>query len=117
MIDDEQSGGRAYIEYVISQIRCPVCNHRYTADDIMIIDHKDEMWLMALSCSECETRGLVFAIVRDQQTQVEPLTELTPEEIARFEERGAITTDDVLNLHDFLRDYQGDVAELLGDEP
>ncbi len=116
MTDEEETGGRAYIEYLISQIRCPLCQHRYTADDILIIDHKDEIWLMSLSCPECETRGLVFAIVRSQQMQVEPFTELTPEELAWFEERRTITTDDVLNFHDFLRDYHGDMAELLDNE-
>lgn len=117
MIDDEGTEGRIHIEYLISQIRCPVCHHRYTSDDIQVIDHMGELWLMALSCSECETRGLIFAIIRSEQTQIEPLTELTPEELACFEARGAITTDDVLNFHDLLKDYHGDMVGLLKDGP
>jgi len=108
---------RAYIQYLISNIRCPVCHHRYTPDDILVMAHRDELWFTAVVCPECETRGLVLAIVRSQQTQVESLTDLTPEELARFEERGAITADDVLDFHEFLRDYGGDMAELVGNEP
>lgn len=117
MSDKDGTNEGAYIKYLISNIRCPICYHRYTADDILIIDHKDELWCMAIACPECETKGLIFAIVRSQQTQAEPPTELTSEELARFKERGPITADDVLNFYDFLRDYRGDMAELLGIEP
>jgi len=106
-----------YIKYLISNIRCPVCHRRYTADDVLIMDHKGELWFMAVACPECETRGLVFAIVADRRAQPEPITDLSPEELALLDERGPITADDVLDLHDLLRDYRGDMAELLGNEP
>jgi len=109
--------GSAYLKYLISQIRCPVCHHRYSPDDILIMGHKDELWFMALACPECETRGLVLAIVGSPQTPAELLTDLTPEELAQLEKRGAVTADDVLDFHEFLRDYRGDMAELLGNEP
>jgi hypothetical protein len=48
---------------------------------------------------------------------MEPSTDLTSEELASFEERGPITGDDVLDFHDYLEDYRGDMAELLGMEP
>lgn len=116
MSDQEGTDEQAYIRYLLSNLRCPVCRHRYDHDDILDFGHKDELWLVALSCSECETKGLVFAIIKSQPGLAESFTELTPEESARFKEREAITADDVLDLHEFLRDYRGDVAELLGDE-
>lgn len=105
---------QAYIlRYLLSHIRCPVCHHRYHPDDILDFDHQGSLWLVALSCPECETKGLIFALVRSKQKQTEPITELTPEELGRFEEREAITADDVLDFHEFLRDYHGDIAELV----
>jgi hypothetical protein len=113
MNEIEGPSGQAFIRYLISQIRCPVCEHRYTPDDILVMGHQDELWIMAILCPGCETSGLVLAVVEAQQEPSEPFTRLTPEEIARFEGRGPITADDVLDFHEFLRNYGGDLAELV----
>ncbi len=115
MNNEKETDERAYIKHLISQIRCPVCHHRYNANDVLVIDHKDDLWLMGLSCAECETQGLVLAIVANRQVPAEPFTELAPEEVAYFENRGPITDDDLLDFCEFLRDYDGDVFELLDD--
>lgn len=117
MNDEEGTNERAYIRYLISNLRCPMCHHRYTPEDILGFGHKDSLWLMALSCPDCESTGLVFVIVKSEPRPAEALTELTPEELVYLEEREAITANDVLDLHDFLRSYRGDMTELLGDEP
>lgn len=113
MNEPEGPGEHAFMRYLISQIRCPVCDHRYSPDDVLIMGHRDELWIMALVCPECETRGLVFALVEEPEELSEPLADLTPEEVARFEQRGPITADDVLDFHEFLRDYGGDMAGLI----
>ena len=117
MSSEEDANEQAYIEFLLSNIRCPVCHRRYQTDDILTLDHREDMWLMALSCPECETDGLVLAIVKSEETEIDQLTELTSDEIACFEMRGPITADEVLDFHEFMRDYHGDMAELLGDEP
>ena len=117
MSEQDCASERAYIKYLISHLRCPMCDQRYTTDDILLIEHRDELWCMAIACPECETRALVFALVRSDEAQVEPVTDLTAEELASFAHREPITTDDVLDFHDYLRDYGGDMAELLGNEP
>ncbi len=115
--EDGANEQRAYIKYLISNLRCPICHHRYTADDILVVDHKDGVWCMAIACPECETRGLVFAIVRNQQVEEADLpAELASQELVSIADRGPITVDDVLDLHEFLRDYHGDMVELLGFE-
>ncbi|OQY25531.1 MAG: hypothetical protein B6I34_01935 [Anaerolineaceae bacterium 4572_32.1] len=114
MNDEKKSNEQAYIKYLLSNIRCPVCHHRYSPHDILDFDHRNSLWLVALSCPECETKGLVFAIIDKKQEQTESFTELTAGEIDLFEEREAITSNDVLDFHEFLKDYSGDIAELVG---
>jgi len=115
MIDEEGINKQAYIKYLISHINCPVCNRSYTPDNIQILGHKvkEEVWLMTTFCPECSTQGLVIAIIKDKSEFKEISTDLTPQELARFEQKGPITTNDVLDLHEFLRDYRGDMAELI----
>jgi hypothetical protein len=109
----EEPNGKALIRYLLSQIRCPVCDHHYSPDDILVMGHQDELWILAILCPECETSGLILAIVEGQQEPSEPFTDLTPEEIGRFKGRGPITADDVLDFHELLRDYRGDLADLV----
>jgi hypothetical protein len=115
----EQDGASegAYIKYIISQLRCPVCDRHYTTDDILLVEHRGELWCLAIACPECKTQGLVFAILKGKTPQRKAVTDLTAEELASFESRGPITIDDVLDFHDYLKDYRGDMAELLGNEP
>lgn len=117
MNSEEGTDGQAYIRYLLSNLRCPVCHSRYTPDNILDLGRKNDLWFMALSCPECETNGLVVVILHAEPGSEELPTELVPEEFSWFEGRGVITGDDVLDFHEFLRDYRGDMAELLGDEP
>ena len=71
---------------------------------------------MAIACPGCETRALVFAIVKGREAHVEQLpTDFIVEDLVSFDRRGPITIDDVLDFHDYLRDFRGDMADLLGD--
>ena len=76
MSSEEDANEQAYIEFLLSNIRCPVCHRRYQTDDILTLDHREDMWLMALSCPECETDGLVLAIVKSEETENGKLTEI-----------------------------------------
>lgn len=108
---ERESPKYLFIKQLIANIRCAVCNHRYGLDDIRIIGHQDELWVIAVMCAECQTQGLVFAVVKEGE-QPEIITDLTPEEWARFQEMSPIDTDDVLDIHRFLRDFDGDFVDL-----
>jgi hypothetical protein len=117
MIDEERNDALAYIKYLVSRIHCPICRASYTPNDILALDHNDEekIWLMTISCPRCETQGLIVAIgAKDKESNPEsPFVELTPEEQKWFAARGPISADDVLDLHDLLKDHYGDMSELL----
>ncbi len=112
MTIEDGSGKHLFIKHLIASIRCSVCHHLYEPDDIYVIDHRDDLWVMAVVCTQCQTRGLIFAIIREISKD-EFLTELTPEEWERFQEMPDIETDDVLDVHKFLRDFSGDLEDLL----
>jgi hypothetical protein len=42
----------------------------------------------------------------------QPLTDLTPDELRNADDWPPITTDDVLDVHDLLREFEGDFEEL-----
>ena len=58
------------------------------------------------------TRGLIFAIIKETE-EPESIVELTSEEWIKFQEMSQIDADDVLDMHEFLRDFDGDFVSLL----
>jgi len=55
---------------------------------------------------------LIFAIIKETE-ESESVTELTPEEWDRFRKMSQIDADDVLDMHQFLRHFDGDFVSLL----
>ena len=109
---DDGLAKHLFIKYLITNIKCAVCQSQYGIEDIHIIDHRGELWVMAVSCGHCHTRGLVLAIIREDGG-AESITGLTPEEWGRFRKMSQIDADEVLDMHEFLRDFDGDFVSLL----
>jgi hypothetical protein len=66
---------------------------------------------MAVTCGQCHTRGLIFALIKEND-ESESIIELTPEELKKFREMSRVDADDVLDMHEFLRDFDGDFVSL-----
>jgi hypothetical protein len=109
---DDGLAKHLFIKHLITSIKCAVCQSHYEPEDIHIIDHRGELWVMAVICSQCHTRGLIFAIIKETE-ESESVTELTPEEWDRFRKMSQIDADDVLDMHQFLRHFDGDFVSLL----
>lgn len=105
---DDGLAKHLFIKHLIANIKCAVCQSHYEPEGIHIVDHRDELWVMAVTCGQCHTRGLIFAVIKE-----ESVTELTPEEWIKFQEMSQVDADDVLDMHEFLRDFNGDFVSLL----
>ena len=107
----ESYGKREVVKHLIASIPCTVCQHRYEPDDVRIVEHDGEVWIMAVTCDHCGTQGLVFAIIQEAE-KPEIVNELASQEWARFREMPQIDADDLLDVHEFLRDFEGDFVSL-----
>jgi hypothetical protein len=110
---DESYEKREMVKHLIASIPCAVCQHSYKPDDVHIVDHSDEIWIMAVKCNHCGTKGLVFAVVKEERPEI--AGELTPQEWAKFREMPQIDADDLLDVHEFLKDFDGDFVSLFED--
>ena len=110
---DESYEKRELVKHLIASIPCAVCQHFYEPDDVRVVEHHGEMWIMAVTCGHCGTQGLVFAMIQEGE-KPEIVNELTSQEWARFREMPQIDADDLLDVHEFLRDFDGDFVNLFG---
>ena len=105
--------------------RCSVCHRGFEPDDVHVLSRKSDMWMLLVSCGECQARNFVAAVIGDgdaeeaqlalrrlgeehvrTRTGIEPQDEGVPGE--------PVSVDDVIEIHQFLQGFDGDFKALFG---
>lgn len=86
----------------LGEVRCGSCGVRYTRSAIRGVGYEDDCWFAYVTCLSCGRQGVGVAISRGQ---AQPSLATGPQE-------WALSTDDVLDAHEMLRRYPGDVHGL-----
>ncbi len=103
------------IKRLMASIKCSVCGQRYEVDNINILGQQEDLWFLSASCPACHARCLVAAVIREGRVP-EVTTDLTEAELGRFMNVGKATADEVLDMHNFLKDFDGDFSRLFSQE-
>ena len=101
------------IKRVIASMKCGACGQRYEQDNIGVLGHQEDLWFLRVSCSACHTQYLVAAVIREGKAP-EVITDLTEAELDKFMNAGGLTADEIIDMHNFLRDFDGDFSRLFG---
>lgn len=94
--------------------RCEVCKRPYRIGNVEIIGHQDEFWFLSISCPNCKNRNLIAAFMDGRRLEI--ISDLTPEEKTRLVESDTVTADDVIDVHQFLKSFNGDFISLFKSE-
>jgi hypothetical protein len=102
------------IKKLMASIKCESCGQNYEPYDVDVIGHREDMWFLKVLCSKCHTQCLVAAVVKEGKVPAE-VNDLAGTGVAdcRYE---SIEADDVLDMHNFLLDFDGDFSGLFGQE-
>lgn len=95
-------------------MKCEECGQNYESFNIDILGHREDMWFLRALCSSCHTQCLVAAVVKEDKV-VEEVEDLTTAEVDRNQSE-AIEIDDMLDMHNFLVDFDGDFSSFFGQE-
>jgi len=99
------------IKKLVASVKCSVCQQRYKVGNIDVLGHESDLWFLRVSCPACDTQYLVAAIIREDRV-TEVITDLTETELDRFRNMDRLTPDDVLDMHNFLKDFDGGFSQL-----
>lgn len=102
------------IKKLMTSIKCEECGQNYESFNIDILGHREDMWFLRALCSSCHTQCLVAAVVREDKV-VEEMEETATAEVDE-NRGGAIEIDDVLDMHNFLVDFDGDFSNFFRQE-
>jgi hypothetical protein len=103
--------------------RCSVCHRGFESDDVHVLSRKSDMWMLMVSCSECHSRNFVAAVIGDgdaEEAQLalrrlgeEHLRTRAAVELEHPDEPGdPVDVDDVIEMHQFLQEFDGDFKAL-----
>jgi hypothetical protein len=103
------------IEFIRDRARfynCPVCGRSLKGCDVQVLSHEEERFHLQVTCAQCQvTFIVVLAIAGGAVEEIEKaIPEPEAEPMVAVE---PITVDEILDLHIYLKNFQGTLTELI----
>jgi len=99
------------IKRFMTSIKCGVCGQRYEVENVKVLGHQEDLWFLSIFCSACQAQCLVAAVIKEGK-ELKVITDLTEAERDRFNKMDKLTADEVLDMHRFLKGFDGDFSQL-----
>jgi DNA-directed RNA polymerase subunit RPC12/RpoP len=101
------------VKQMMTSLKCTNCGQKYQQQDIEILSCHQHLYFLQVSCSACQSRFLITAVLKNGGPP-EMVTDLTAAEMEIFTESRAPGPDDLLDMHAYLKQFNGDFAALFG---
>ena len=98
---------------------CNVCGQNHARSDIRVLGRLESAWIVKVTCSRCQTSFKLLVVV-DESTGAEikremagaPSARVATAKAMRERRKPPLTVDEVLDAHEFLTSYEGDLRSL-----
>jgi len=59
------------IQKLLHTIKCSKCGEPYEADNVDVIEHKNDKWFLSIYCPICQKQSFIIAIIKvDKQSDL-----------------------------------------------
>lgn len=86
---------------------CSVCGANHAGSEIRLLGRLEAAWIVSVTCARCETKFKLLVRVDRERTSLAPIAERPTRS-----RRPAISLDEVIDAHEFLEQFDGDVRAL-----
>jgi hypothetical protein len=101
------------IKNIQSMMRCPSCGAAYGENHIHFLGQLDLAALIQLDCQSCGLPVMATIVVSDKnQGTPKLMSDISREELRGVKNRDPISTDQVVDIHQGLKDFDGDFDKL-----
>ena len=106
--------GAEWLRTQLAGFACASCGRSYRAGHIKVLAQRDDLFFVDLTCRSCGAEAVAIVTI---EVDAEQSTHLDAGDLPRAEEpadanAATIVADDVLAMHEFLRDFDGDFQRL-----
>ena len=92
---------------------CNVCGENHSKSEIRVLGRLETAWIVRVTCAKCQTGFKLLVVVDDDHAAVSPVHEDPPAPAREpRRRRPAVSLDEVLDAHELLRGFDGDVRSL-----
>ena len=102
-------GMNEWLDGLFGMVRCANCGAVYGQASVAVVGNREDRWFVRCACQACGTQGLGVVIVK-RVADAPPL--VAPRAVFSDDDERSLCVDHVLEAHDLLRDYVGDVNGL-----
>ena len=86
---------------------CPLCESSYSPQSAQVLGEKDDSHLLHIQCGQCSNAIIALVLISTAGiSSVGLVTDLCFNEVDRFKGSEAVTTDDVIEMHDILQSQE-----------
>jgi hypothetical protein len=114
MEHDQSSEVRRIVLSVVED--CVHCRQRFSLDDMRVVGRNGNLWVLAVRCPECASQSFVAAVVgeHDDGTTIEAaaIDLIEEEDVEQAGGAEPVSVDDVLDMHEYLEEFDGDFLRL-----
>lgn len=89
---------------------CNVCGQNHSKSDIRVLGRLESAWIVRVTCMRCQTSFKLLVVIDEASAKRTPAR--AEPRVTRERRRPAVTLDEVLDAHDFLQSYEGDLKAL-----
>lgn len=94
---------------------CNVCGTNHSRSEIKVLGRLESAWIVRVTCSRCQTSFKLLVIAPDEAMATLP--ERRPTARRAAERKAPVSADEVLDAHEILEDYRGDIKALFRRTP
>jgi len=95
---------------------CSVCGQNHARSDIRVLGKLESAWIVRVTCSKCTTSFKLLVVIDEERANVSPVQESAAARRAERRRRPAVSVDEVIDAHEFLKGYEGGVTGILEGE-
>jgi hypothetical protein len=103
------------IEFIRDRARfynCPVCGRSLKGCDVQVLSHEEGRFHLQVTCVQCQVTFIVVLAIAGGA--VEEIESVEAEAVAEpVVAREPISVDEILDLHVYLKNFQGTLSELI----
>ncbi|HEX6506891.1 MAG TPA: hypothetical protein VF221_04590 [Chloroflexota bacterium] len=105
------AGQERLLKQLISTYRCHVCRRTFERDHVRLAARHEQLWIVSVRCTLCRNQQVFWiALKHDEGESI--LRDVTRPEDDQVATAPPVTSDDVLDMHEFLREFNGDFERL-----
>jgi DNA-directed RNA polymerase subunit RPC12/RpoP len=98
---------RDHPDLILGGADCAACGSTVPGSRITLLAERDDLVFAELACPRCGSNSLAIVV------RAAPTPDPVSPHVARRSARPAVSSDDVLDMHEFLSGYEGDLHALV----